>query len=182
MTRLEAIMDGVLEREGGFVDNPADPGGATNFGITARTLGQWRGFKRNATVDEVKALKAEEALQIYRDRYVVEPGFGNFSDRPLLQETLVDVAVNSGPSKAIKLLQRALEIPDDGILGPLTVNAARAQPEQRIAVRVCTERLRFLGRLISKNLDDHDQDGIPDNTEFASGWLNRTASLIEGLV
>ena len=181
MTGIDAILESVLANEGGYVNNPADKGGATNRGITAKTLGAWRSLGRPATPAEVQALSVEEAKAIYAAEYVERPGFAELADHPHLQVALVDAGVMSGPKRAIQMLQRALGLPDDGILGPVTLGAARLIPDASLALRFGCERLRFVGRLISKDLTDADRDGIPDNAEFASGWINRVAAQIEAL-
>ena len=178
---LDAILEQVLVRERGYVNNPADKGGATKYGVTAATLGAWRKLGRKATPAEVATLTPFEAKAIFADQYVRAPGFLVFGDRPAFLAVLVDLAINSGPKRAIILLQRTLGVVDDGVLGPKTIAAARAQPDVRLALRLSTQRLRFLGRLISGDLTDKDKDGIPDNAEFAAGWINRTCDQIDGL-
>jgi lysozyme family protein len=179
MLTLEAIFEDILAREAGFVNDPADKGGPTKFGITAATLGEWRSFGRPASAGEVASITPHEAKAIYQDRYVRKPGFEALIERPRTLAVLVDLSVHSGPGQATKTLQRALGVHVDGVFGPITLATALAQPDARLALRVCTSRLRFLGRLISQQLDDQDQDGVPDNTEFAAGWINRVAMLIE---
>ena len=66
----EKIIKNIIRREGGFVNHPADKGGATKYGITQATLGSWRGLKRNATVAEVQSLLQSEAEQIYYKNYI----------------------------------------------------------------------------------------------------------------
>jgi len=75
MNDIDAILDRIIRREGGYVNHPADRGGATNFGITAQTLGNWRKLGRPATVAEVMALTETEARAIYRQQYIAGPGF-----------------------------------------------------------------------------------------------------------
>ena len=93
---LPAFMPQLLKHEGGYVDHPKDPGGATNMGITIGTLSRWRG--RPVTKAEVRALTREEAEKIYREWY------WNKIDADLLpagpDAALFDVAVNSGVGRA----------------------------------------------------------------------------------
>ncbi|WP_244471663.1 glycosyl hydrolase 108 family protein [Methylobacterium sp. ARG-1] len=107
----------MLVHEGGCVDNPADPGGATNLGVTIGTLSNWLG--RPATGSEVKALAKAAVAPIYRQSYwnavhgdELPPG-GDYY--------VFDFAVNSGKGRVIPSLQRALSVADDGKLGPLTL-------------------------------------------------------------
>jgi hypothetical protein len=79
-----------LQFEGGFVNNAADHGGPTNFGIAAATLGRTRGLGRAATVDEVRALSRSDAAAIYKKSYLSGPGFdsiGNVNTRLILVDT-----------------------------------------------------------------------------------------------
>ena len=180
MTDDELIGE-VLEREGGatFTNNPADRGGPTKYGITAATLAQWR--QKPVLAADVAALTEEEARAIYRRRYIEDPGFDKIGSEAL-RAVLVDAGVNHGPRTAVKFLQRALAIQDDGILGPVTLQVVNLRNGLlQLAIRVLAQRTRFFGRMISKNLTDADRDGIPDNTEFAAGWLDRIADQLEEL-
>jgi lysozyme family protein len=175
MTASDIIAD-ILRREGGFVNRADDPGGPTNMGITQVDLAGWRGHP--VTVADVQNLTRQEAEDIYTHRYIAEPGFGNLQDLNL-RALLVDSGVLCGTQTAIRFLQRALGVVDDGVLGPQTLNAVWRVPNTALYYRVCAERLRYFGRLITDNLTDKDRDGVPDNAEFAEGWLNRLAELIE---
>ena len=166
---IDAMLDEVLRREGGYVNHPADRGGPTKFCITAATLGDWRRLGRAATAQEVSALTTDEARAIYRQRYVAGPGFEGISHQPLLA-LLVDAGVHSGPKRAVEWLQTALGVTADGILG-LRTRAALGQADPVAVYRqVLAARLRFLGRLIT---NDRRQ------AAFAAGWMNRMAEWAE---
>ena len=137
MRTVEAIADEIIAREGGYVDDPDDPGGATNFGVTIHTM---RALGLDLTRDgqvteaDVRRLTREQARDIYVEHYFRRPGVGGLPDS--LQATVFDMYVNAG-SNAVRILQRllndmgeALEV--DGVLGPLTLaaahRAARAAP------------------------------------------------------
>jgi len=119
---FSACIPIILNSEGGYVDNPHDPGGPTNLGVTLNTLSGWLG--RPATVDDVKALTPQVAGEIYQANYY-NPVHG-----PDLQDGVdlmaFDASVNSGPGRAIMLLQAALGVTADGLFGPKTLAAARA--------------------------------------------------------
>jgi len=133
----------VLTHEGGFVQNPQDPGGPTNFGITLETLSRVRG--RTASVEDIRDLTKEEAAEIYRRFYWDAVRADELP--PGLDLAMFDLAVNSGPERAVVLLQTVLGIAADGILGPSTLEAARnADPVATIRL-LTRERLRFLSRL-----------------------------------
>lgn len=114
----EAILAGILQREGGYRNVPGDRGGPTHFGITAATLGAWRKLGRPATEEEVRTLPIEEAREIYRRQYIAP-----FDRIPhaALREQLVDFGVNSGPGTAANHLQRVLGIPETGTVGANTL-------------------------------------------------------------
>lgn len=170
MTDAEMI-DRVLQREGGFVDNPADKGGPTNFGITAATLGDSRRLGRIATADEVKALTVEEARAILLNRYIIKPGYDGIASE-VLRACIVDAAVNHGPMVSTRLLQHVLGVREDGVLGPQTLGTLNLLDGLKTARRFLAERVRFYGRLIS---------GRPSQATFAAGWLNRAADQFDEL-
>jgi len=177
----QSIIDGLLAREGGYVNDPADPGGPTKFGITAASLGAWRKLGRSASAEEVEALGEAEARAIYRARYVEGPGFDALGNQDL-RTVVVDCGVLHGPRNAVRMLQRALGTTADGKLGPVTLTAANAWNGTKLALLVSLDRLKFLGRHISGDLTDADRDGIPDATEFAAGWINRVCDMMEALI
>ena len=108
----------ILAHEGGYVDHPKDPGGATNMGITFKTLQAWRG--REITKQDVKNLTREEAVAIYKAQYWDTM---QCSRLPLgLDYMVMDYGVNSGPARSVKDLQRTVGADDDGILGAKTLN------------------------------------------------------------
>ncbi len=126
---IERLLGEILVREGGYVDHPDDRGGATNWGITesvARAHG-WTGTMR--------ALPRTVALEIYRQRYWVQPRFDAVADyAPEVAAALFDTGVNMGPGVAIGMLQRCLnalnrrqrdwpDINGERGIGPVTLSA-----------------------------------------------------------
>lgn len=167
---LDQLITDLLEREGGFVDRKADAGGPTKFGVTQRKLSAWR--NRPATIEEVQNLTAGEARLIY-ERDFAEMGLDVAP--PEVRGLLLDLMENHGPNNGVRILQRALGVAVDGVFGRQT-RAALAAAAGRVLFReLGAARLEFTGRVITKNLKDDDHNGVPDNTEFASGWLNRQA-------
>jgi lysozyme family protein len=133
----------VLLHEGGFVQHPRDPGGATKFGITRETLARFRGAP--VSMEDVRSLTTAEAAAIYRRLYW-DPIRGD--ELPAGVDLAVfDFAVNSGPSRAVRTLQGALGVSQDGIIGPVTLAAARAADPVVLIRRLSRDRLRFLSRL-----------------------------------
>jgi lysozyme family protein len=132
-----------LKFEGGFVNNPNDPGGATNLGVTIGTLSTVLGHQ--ATIAEVKALTPETVGPIYRLRYwnVVKA-----DNLPIGVDLAVfDFGVHSGPRNAVKHLQRVLGLSDDGDVGDMTIkNAAKADSKALIKA-ICADRMAMLKSL-----------------------------------
>ena len=159
------IITAILVREGGFVNDRADRGGATNFGITQSTLAEFR--RAEVSAADVANLTEAEARTIYRKVYV-EPWEGVVPETVL--PLMADCAVNHGPRGATKMLQKSVGVEADGAFGPSTQAAVLTMDAPRLYRKLCAERVRFYGRLISL-----------DNTQakFASGWLNRAAEFIE---
>ncbi|HRE19771.1 MAG TPA: glycoside hydrolase family 108 protein [Rhabdaerophilum sp.] len=150
----------VLGHEGGYVDHPADPGGATNFGITLATLSRWRGME--VTKADVRALERDEAAAIYRARYW-DAVRGD--ELPVgVDLTLFDFAVNSGPSRAISTLQEVLGVVVDGRIGPVTMEALGTQPPIALVKEICARRLVFLRRLATFPV-------------FGRGWTRRIENI-----
>ncbi len=142
-TTFERAMTLVLQHEGGWVDDPADPGGATNLGVTIGTLSLWLG--RPATRAEVRALTPASVAPLYRRRF-----WDAIQGDALpagLDYALFDFAVNSGTRRAVIGLQRALGIADDGRLGPVTLAALQGRDVPALVNAVSDGRLAFLRAL-----------------------------------
>jgi lysozyme family protein len=161
------ILNAIIQREGGYVDHPADRGGPTKYGITIGTLQDW--VRHPVTDDDVKVLTENDARAIYQERYIKAPGLDQIADGRL-RALMVDSAVNHGPSASIKLLQRALGVAADGIWGAKTLEALLNADSKTVYLKACAQRVRFYGRIISGN---------PEQSVFAAGWMNRIAEFIE---
>lgn len=157
---FDAALAEVLRHEGGYADHPSDPGGATMMGITITTLENWR--NRPVSKSDVRTLQRKEAGDIYRSQYW---NAVKGDDLPIgLDLAMFDFAVNSGPSRAIRTLQRVLGIPIDGHLGPSSeIAITRADPVVLIR-RLCQARLAFLERL-------------PTFAVFGRGWRTRVGKI-----
>lgn len=142
-TTFERALALVLTHEGGWSDDPADPGGATNLGVTIGTLSLWLG--RPATRAEVRALTPATVAPLYRRRF-----WDAIQGDALpagLDVALFDFAVNSGPKRAVIGLQRVLGIADDGRLGPVTLAALQGRDRTALIGALCDGRLVFLRAL-----------------------------------
>ena len=101
---VDSIIDDVIRREGGYVNHASDRGGPTNWGITARALGDWRGLGRVASAEEVNGLTVAEARTIYMDRYVYRPGFDTLA---ALSERVGDEVIDD--AQHLRLVGEAAE-------------------------------------------------------------------------
>lgn len=160
------IIDGILRREGGYVDHPADKGGPTNHGVTQATLADWRG--KPVSVDDVKQLTENEARDIYRETYIVRPGFLGIENEAI-RTLAVDCAVNHGVKPAVKLLQEAARVFTDGIFGNNTRDAVNRMTAAVLYRRLCAARVELYGEIVTNN---------PTQAVFAKGWAKRVAEFI----
>lgn len=165
---VDELLDEVIAREGGFVHHPADRGGPTKYGITQATLSAW--FGRPATVDEVRQLDEETAREIYVARYLVGPRIDTLP--PEIVPQMLDMSVNHGPRRAVRMLQEVLNLAGwrvdvDGVIGPQTRNAAfEAQDEMGplLTNAIADQRANFYRRLVAAD---------PSQRVFLRGWLSR---------
>ena len=125
MKSVRQLATQIVAREGGFVNDPDDPGGATNFGVTIHTLRRLRPGQR-VTVQDVRALTREQAIEIYIDHYFTRPRIAELPEP--LWASVFDMYVNSG-ANAVRILQRLFvqmgqQVVVDGVIGPQTIAAA----------------------------------------------------------
>lgn len=150
----------VLVYEGGYVNNPNDPGGATNKGVTQGVYDTWR--KANGKPKQsVKFLTTQEIQAIYKNNYWDKIKGDQLADGVDL--ATFDLAVNSGVNRAIKMLQKVSGVTVDGIIGPATIAAANKDPVATTKA-LCDARLAFL-------------QALPTWRFFGKGWSNRVASV-----
>ena len=125
------LAEEIVAREGGYVNDPNDPGGATNFGVTIHTMRRLGlDLTRDGQVTEadVRALTREQAIEIFLDQYYRRPGLAALPE--VLQPSVFDMYVNAG-GNAVRVLQRLLiamgyDLDVDGVIGPQTIRAAQA--------------------------------------------------------
>ena len=150
---FEQAIARVLDHEGGYTDGKNDPGGETKWGISKRAYPELN----------IKTLTREQAVAIYRRDFwdVVE------ADKMprALQYPALDFAINSGPMTAIRKLQSAANIADDGYWGPVTKAAVFAMPDEILVLRFLAKRLDYMRRL--------------SNWKYAgAGWAARLAAVM----
>lgn len=166
---FEAALPTILRHEGGYVDHPQDPGGATNYGITQETYDGWRGVPRVAS-RPVRLITQEEVRDIYLQRYWRPARCDDLP--PRLRLPHFDCAVNCGVAQAAKILQRALGVADDSIIGPVTLAAARAQPPLELVDEMLFQRLRYYRAIALRKRPDGR-----DLRLFLPAWVGRLLDL-----
>lgn len=183
MRSVQDIAREIVAREGGYVNDPADPGGATKHGVTIHTmrrLGLDLDRDGQVTAADVRRLTRDQAVDIFLREYFAKPGLANL---PLqLQASVFDMQVNAG-ANAVKILQRLLTrlghpCSDDGVIGPQTARAAHAAAAEipDIADQYGTARRDYYYALA---------DARPASRKFArsrsggkGGWITRAEEFI----
>jgi lysozyme family protein len=172
MTTVDEMVDTILAHEGGYVNDPSDRGGATNFGVTQRTYSAWLG--RPASIDDVKAMRVETAREIYLANYYYKPRINGLPEKA--QALVFDCAINHGPRRAIKFVQTVINLAGfgviivDGICGPDTMGRAQQASEAMgdyFVNAIADERIDFYQAIVRND---------PTQNRFIRGWLNRANS------
>ena len=155
---FQNIIQEVLEHEGGYVDDPHDAGGETNYGISKR----WY-----PDVD-IKNLTMDDAIDIYYRDYWKPSKAESLPEE--LRKTYFDMCVNMGQSQAVKILQQAInskkrtKIDVDGRIGPQTIQHSSKVTKQRLQAYRCL----FYGKLVLNK---------PDQERFYYGWYKRATKV-----
>ena len=145
----------LLGNEGGYSNNPADPGGETNWGIS----------KRSYPSTDIKNLTQDGAKAIYLRDFWTAAGCDTLPDA--INFDVFDMAVNSGVRTAIKTLQDAVKATPDGVIGPLTLQAIKDANPIQLSERFNGSRLLFMA-------------GLPTWPSFGRGWARRIANNLLG--
>ena len=155
MSKFDEIIEVVLEHEGGYVNDPKDPGGETNFGIA----------KRSHPDVDIKNLTKEGAKEIYKEVYWDKNKVESLPEE--LWHIYFDMCVNQGKSRAVKIIQRAVNgkggsLTVDGGMGPMTITAIG---KSRVELdRVRAYRVKYYVDLVTRK---------PDLERFYFGWFKR---------
>ena len=152
----------VLVHEGGYVNDPRDPGGRTNLGVTQRA---WEAYlNRSVTEAEMRGLTPAAVKPFYKTMYWDKIKGDQLPNG--VDYAAYDLAVNSGTGRAAKYLQQIAGVTADGVIGPKSIEAIKAcDPEQTVQA-LCDMRLDFLKRL-------------PTFETFGKGWSRRVAEVKE---
>lgn len=156
-----SALASVLVHEGGYSNHPRDPGGATMKGVTQRVYDDFR-VNRRLPPRSVKHIQPAEIEEIYRKQYW---NAVKGDDLPAgVDYAVFDLAVNSGTNRAIRFLQRAAGVLEDGKLGPVTLAAVKAIPPKLLVDAICDERICFLKSLSTFST-------------FGKGWTRRVSDV-----
>lgn len=154
---FKKCLEKVLKHEGGYVDHPKDPGGATNKGITLKTY--QRMFGKEKTKEDLRIISDVDVELIYDCYYWHKCRCDDLP--PGIDYAVFDAAVNSGVSRSAKWLQECLECQTDGIIGNKTIHAAVNDICHADLIKdICSERLAFLCSLRTWSI-------------FGNGWGRR---------
>jgi lysozyme family protein len=174
---IDDMIDGILNREKGYVNHPSDPGGATNFGIT-QAVARANGFS-----GDMRQLPKSEAIRIYRREYIEKPGFLAIAEIDLLvAEEVIDSGVNAGQKRAAMWFQQALnvfnrrgadyaDIAVDGQVGRASIAAFQALRRKRGEQTARRLMLRALNGLQFAHYFKL-ADGGTKFEDFMIGWVD----------
>ncbi|MES2814052.1 MAG: holin-associated N-acetylmuramidase [Pseudomonadota bacterium] len=186
MPEVRQIAEEIVAREGGFVNDPDDPGGATNHGVTIHTMRRLGiDVNRDTRIDvaDVRALTRKQAVEIYLKHYYEGPGIAALPEA--LQASVFDMYVNAG-GNAVKILQRLLTdmgfpCDPDGAIGPQTIRAAQ------MAYEAAPAHLPDAYGIARRNYYYAIADKRPASRKFArrkdggkGGWIVRAEEFISG--
>lgn len=175
MQAIEILIEGIIVREGGYVNHPADRGGPTNWGITEAVA------RRQGYMGEMRALPKSDAVAIYRQLYWLAPRFDAVAERaPMLAAELFDTGVNMGTGTATAFLQRALnalnregadyhDLKVDRQIGPATLLALDAYLHKR--GRAAESVLIKAVEALQGAHYIHIAEARPSQEAFVYGWL-----------
>lgn len=184
MQNVRTIAEGIVAREGGFVNDPDDPGGATNFGVTINTLRRLGlDLDGDGVIDtrDVRALSSAQAVDIFIEHYYRRPGIDRLPEA--LRASVFDMQVNAG-GNAVRILQRLLRemghtVDVDGVIGAQTVAAAEG------AARAAPDHIADAYGIARRNYYLRLADTRPASRKFArtragdkGGWVRRAEEFI----
>lgn len=153
---FEKALAHVLKSEGGFVNHPNDPGGMTNLGCTKAVWEEWCGHP--VTEKAMRSLTPADVAPLYKRKYWDKVKADSLPEG--VDYCVFDTAINSGPGRAIKLLQGVVGVDQDGDIGPKTLGAVKAFDPKELIQDYSKRRLSFM-------MD------LPAWQHFGKGWTNR---------
>jgi len=155
-------LDMLLRHEGGFVDHPRDPGGMTNLGVTLATYEEF--VSRDVTEDEMRNLTPEDVAPVYKQKYWDKIWGDELPSG--IDWSVFDWAVNSGPGRSVKALQRIVGSSPDGAIGPKTLEKVYEADVHDVIKKMHSARQEFY-----ESLRTFDTFGI--------GWTRRNKETLD---
>ena len=155
---FDEALAAVLIHEGGYVNNPKDPGGMTNLGVTKKVWEEWVGHPVGEK--EMRALTPDTVAPMYRKKY-----WDAIKGDELptgLDYLMFDFAINAGPGRAIKTMQKAIGTTPDGVIGPKTMQALKDADQKDLVAKFSMEKELFY-------------KALPTFATFGKGWMRRVA-------
>ena len=159
-SNFDKAIAALLISEGGFVNNPKDPGGMTNLGVTKTVWEGWTGH--DATETTMRNLSTSDVTPLYRKKYWDAVQGDSLPSG--LDYCVFDTAVNSGAGRSIKLLQRSIGVAEDGAIGPNTLAAILVADVGQLIDKYCAARQDFLQSLATFDT-------------FGKGWTRRVSEV-----
>ena len=159
---FEQCLALILKHEGGFVNHPKDPGGMTNLGVTKKVWEAYVGHEVDETA--MRALGPSDVAPLYKKNYWDKIHGDKLPSG--VDYACFDLAVNSGVGRAAKILQQAVGVSADGVIGPATLDAVEKANPRDVATEICDLRLNFL-------------QSLPTFATFGKGWSRRVAEVEE---
>lgn len=153
MANFNAVILRILDAEGGYVNDPLDAGGETNFGISKRAYPDL----------DIANLTIEQAKEIYKRDYW-DKIFGDWLITNDVAEQIMDMAVNAGVKMATLLAQELVDVIRDGVFGEMTLNALNATDQIRFVDLYKLRRIKYYLAVCKTK---------PDNKKFLYGWIKR---------
>jgi len=166
MADFEKAIQLILKHEGGYVDHPSDPGGATNRGITFNLFKRYSGLiGLLPTKDQLRELTELQAKQIYHLEFWDKMNGDKFQDQQVA-EIVFDAFVNAGKG-ALKSFQKAVGVAADGQIGPKTLEVLHQQNQKIVFMNFKEVRAMYYQDLVKRK---------PQLGVFLNGWMNRINS------
>ena len=159
--RFMECLARVLKHEGGYVNDPLDNGGRTNLGVTQRVWEEWVGHPVSEA--DMKALTPEKVAPMYKMKYWNAAYCEKLPKG--LDYVVFDAAIMSGTGRSTKMLQQAIGVVADGVIGPRTMAAINDADPKDLVTKFSDARADFYQGIVARK---------PDQARFIRGWLNRT--------
>lgn len=174
---FDSLITEILKREGWpkYSNDPADHGGPTKGGITLKDIEDCR--HKKCTAEDVQNLEESEARSIYLYKYVLKHKFDQIYDS-WVQEFVVDTGVLQGQQEAAKMLQSVLNVPQDGILGPVTFASLSIAMRKPIVLKDSLIRARMHLLLDDMVAEIPVEIRQSTNLKWRHGWWNRVADFL----